>query len=185
MLRVRPCASGPPAVASAGMIHSRARHWTGIYAELSKAKLSALVVATTTGGFLFAGAPIAWPALAAVTVGTSLAACSANTFNQTIEHEYDALMVRPLPTGRISTAHAAMFGVASGVASTALLAAFTNPLTAGLGAANILLVCQHRLAVAESTRYAHRPGCDYADTSVAWKYFHAFRCHSTPGFTRR
>ena len=119
------------------------RTWGGIYMEISKARLSALVVATTSAGFLFAGGPVHWSALAAVTVGTTLAAASANTFNQTIEREYDALMrrtrQRPLPTGRISPAHAAGFGVATGVASTALLAATTNPLTAGLGAANILL----------------------------------------------
>jgi heme o synthase len=119
------------------------RKWGGIYMEVSKARLSALVVATTSAGFLFAGGPVHWSALAAVTVGTTLAAASANTFNQTIEREYDALMrrtrQRPLPTGRISPAHAAGFGVATGVASTAMLAATTNPLTAGLGAANILL----------------------------------------------
>ena len=111
--------------------------------ELSKAKLSALVVATTSAGFLFAGGPVDWPAFAAVTVGTSLAACSANTFNQAVEKQYDALMVRtkrrPLPTGRISVRHAFVFGAATGLLSTAILAVFTNNTTAVLGAANILL----------------------------------------------
>jgi len=86
---------------------------------------------------------VGWSALAAATVGTTLAAASANTFNQTMEQQYDAMMrrtrQRPLPTGRISTTHAASFGAATGAASTALLAAFTNPATAFLGAANILL----------------------------------------------
>ena len=119
------------------------KEWTGIYMELSKARLSALVVATTSAGFLFAGGPVDWPAFAAVTVGTSLAACSANTFNQAIEKQYDSLMVRtkrrPLPTGRISQRHAFAFGIATGLVSTAILAAFTNNTTAALGAANILL----------------------------------------------
>jgi len=119
------------------------RRAMGIYGELSKVRLSSLVVATTSAGFLFAGGPVQWPALAAVTVGTSLAAASANTFNQVIERDYDALMrrtrQRPLPTGRISAGHAAGFGVCTGLASTAWLAAATNPLTAGLGAANIAL----------------------------------------------
>ena len=131
--------AGPKAAPQKGAI----RKWGGIYMEISKARLSALVVGTTSAGFLFAGGPVHWSALAAVTVGTTLAAASANTFNQTIERDYDALMrrtrQRPLPTGRISAAHAAGFGMATGVASTALLAATTNPVTAGLSAANILL----------------------------------------------
>jgi protoheme IX farnesyltransferase len=133
-------ATGPKASSSQ---KGAVRKWGGIYMEISKARLSALVVGTTSAGFLFAGGPVHWSALAAVTVGTTLAAASANTFNQTIERDYDALMrrtrQRPLPTGRISVAHAAGFGVATGVASTAMLAATTNPLTAGLSAANILL----------------------------------------------
>jgi hypothetical protein len=33
------------------------RGWAGVYSELSKARLSALVVATTSAGFLFHGGP--------------------------------------------------------------------------------------------------------------------------------
>jgi heme O synthase-like polyprenyltransferase len=40
------------------------------------------VVLTTSAGFLAAGGPVAWGPLAAVSVGTMLAAGSANTFNQ-------------------------------------------------------------------------------------------------------
>lgn len=36
------------------------RKWLGIYSELSKARLSALVVSTTSAGFLFAGMPMNW-----------------------------------------------------------------------------------------------------------------------------
>jgi protoheme IX farnesyltransferase len=46
---------------------------------------------------------------------------------------------RPLPAGRISRVHACAFGAANAVCGTALLAAFCNPVSAGLGAANILL----------------------------------------------
>eukprot|EP01050_Picozoa_sp_SAG11_P003522 SAG11_NODE_201_length_12551_cov_67.866126_6_plen_378_part_00 len=120
-----------------------ARHWLGIYAELSKARLSALVVATTSAGFLFAGAPVDWQSFVAVTIGTSLAACSANTFNQIIERNFDALMTRtkrrPLPTGRVSALHAAGFAIFTGVMSTTLLAVCTNHTTAALGAFTIVL----------------------------------------------
>jgi hypothetical protein len=54
----------------------------GVYAELSKARLSALVVMTSSAGYLAAGGPIEWATLSSLCVGTMLAAGSANTFNQ-------------------------------------------------------------------------------------------------------
>lgn len=115
----------------------------GIYSELSKARLSALVVATTSAGYLMAGGPISGTTLAATCVGTTLAACSANTFNQVWEHRLDALMNRtrgrPIPSGRISPRHALAWGAASGLSSAAVLAVGANPLTAALGVGNIAL----------------------------------------------
>ena len=77
-----------------------------IYSQLSKARLSSLVVMTTSAGFLMAGTPIGWSGLAAVSIGTTLAACSANTFNQVYEIKTDSLMNRtrgrPLPRNKIS-----------------------------------------------------------------------------------
>lgn len=112
-----------------------------IYDELSKSKLSALVVMTTGAGFLMAGGPVSWTSLTAACVGTSLAASSANTFNQVWERNHDKLMNRtfrrPLPSGRISPAHALAWGATTGIASTAILAVGCNPLTAALGAFNI------------------------------------------------
>ncbi|TMW66410.1 hypothetical protein Poli38472_004175 [Pythium oligandrum] len=113
----------------------------GIYKELSKARLSALVVMTTGAGFLMAGGPISWGSFAAATVGTSLAAASANTFNQAWEIELDAKMQRthkrPLPSGRISRSHALAFGATTAAVSTGILAAGCNPLVASLGLFNI------------------------------------------------
>ena len=113
----------------------------GLYAELSKARLSALVVVTAGAGYA-AGAEVFDPVtFSCVAAGTSLAAASANTFNQWIERNRDKLMKRtcerPLPSGRISTSEAFGWGVASAGSSTALLLAGTNPVTAGLGAFNI------------------------------------------------
>ena len=119
------------------------KHWAKIYAELSKARLSALVVATTTTGFLMAGTPVDWTACAAVSAGTTLAACSAATWNQIFETRTDGLMKRtrnrPLPSGRISPRHAAAFGAATAASSGAVLLAGTNPITAALGLGNIAL----------------------------------------------
>lgn len=112
-----------------------------IYSQLSKARLSALVVMTTSAGFFMAGAPVGWGTLAATCVGTTLAACSANTFNQLYEVKTDALMNRtrgrPLPMGKISRMHATVWGLGTGVASAGLLAMGAGPLVAGLGVFNI------------------------------------------------
>lgn len=104
---------------------------------------SALVVLTTSAGFLAAGGPVAWVPLTAVSVGTMLAACSANTFNQLIETENDRHMkrtfLRPLPSRRASRPFAMAWGLGSAGASAAILAAGTTPLTVALGMGNLAL----------------------------------------------
>lgn len=113
----------------------------GLYAELSKARLSSLVVITAGAGYAAAGGEMDYTTMAALCGGTSLAAGSAGTFNQIIERNRDKLMKRTcnraLPAGRISFNHATGWGVFSGLTSTAILAAGTNPVTTALGVANI------------------------------------------------
>lgn len=96
-----------------------------IYPELSKYRLSALVVVTSGAGFLCAGAPIDMCSMTAVTIGTAFCAASAGTFNQVIEQGHDAKMLRtrlrPLPSGRIGTNEALTWGFSTGIAGTALL----------------------------------------------------------------
>ncbi|CAM9159944.1 unnamed protein product, partial [Discosporangium mesarthrocarpum] len=114
-----------------------------VYSQLSKYRLSSLVVMTTSAGYLAAGGPVDVASLSAACLGTMLASSSANTFNQVIETKNDALMKRtrsrPLPAGRISRSHALQWAVASGGAGFAVLSAGTNPLTAVLGVGNIFL----------------------------------------------
>ncbi|CAB1096120.1 unnamed protein product [Ectocarpus sp. CCAP 1310/34] len=122
---------------------AEAGHLMKLYSQLSKHRLSALVMSTTSAGYLAAGGPVDALALTSACVGTMLASSSANTFNQVIETANDARMhrtrARPLPSGRISRQHALGWGVASGTAGISVLAAGSNPLTATLGAANLLL----------------------------------------------
>ncbi|KAI7863497.1 protoheme IX farnesyltransferase [Spinellus fusiger] len=77
------------------------------------------------------------------TLGTALCISSANAINQWIEIPYDAQMLRTrnrvLGRRQLSSVHAFGFGVATGTAGVTLLATMVNPLTAALGAANILL----------------------------------------------
>ena len=111
--------------------------------QLSKPVLSGLVVASGTAGFLMAGSPIHFGALASVTVGTFLTAFSANTFNQCYEVKTDALMKRtrnrPLPSGKLSVKQALGWGALCGVTGYGVLALGCNQLTALLGVGNIAL----------------------------------------------
>ena len=115
--------------------------WSRIYMELAKSRLSGLVVATTAAGHLMHSAPLDPTTLVAALGGTFLCSASANSFNQLIEVRNDAAMVRtakrPLPSGRISRTHAAVWASASGLSGVALLAAGTNCVTATLGAATL------------------------------------------------
>ena len=115
----------------------------GIYGELSKVRLSSLVVVTTGAGFLATGLPIDWAVLGTTCVGTAFCAASANTFNQTLEQEYDSKMnrtnSRPLPSGRVSTTEATMWGITAGAVGSSMLLLTSNPVVAALGLGNIFL----------------------------------------------
>lgn len=119
------------------------QHNFRLYMQLSKYRLSALVMATTSAGYLAAGGPVDAVVLSCACLGTMLASSSANTFNQVLETSNDAQMKRtrnrPLPSGRISRSHALGWGTMSGAAGITVLAAGTNLLTAALGAANLFL----------------------------------------------
>ncbi|CAI5515205.1 unnamed protein product [Closterium sp. Naga37s-1] len=105
---------------------------------------SLLVVATAAAGFVMgSGDHVDWAGLGWTSLGTFLAAASANTWNQVYEVANDALMKRtrgrPLPAGRMTRQHAIAWGLLTGASGLAILATQTNSMTAGLGAANIAL----------------------------------------------
>ncbi|KAL9237737.1 hypothetical protein vseg_012251 [Gypsophila vaccaria] len=119
-------------------------HYGRCYWELSKARLSMLVVATSgTGYVLGSGQVIDFAGLCWTCAGTMMVAASANSLNQVFEVKNDALMKRtmqrPLPSGRMTVLHAACWASSMGVAGTALLACQANALAAGLAASNLLL----------------------------------------------
>ncbi|TQD86059.1 hypothetical protein C1H46_028398 [Malus baccata] len=121
-----------------------ARHYGQCYWELSKARLSMLVVATSGTGFILgSGHAIDFAGLCCTCAGTMMVAASANSLNQVFEKQNDAKMNRtknrPLPSGRITIPHAVTWASAAGLAGTALLASKANMLAAGLGASNLIL----------------------------------------------
>ncbi|WFD00307.1 heme o synthase [Malassezia yamatoensis] len=121
-----------------------------VYRQLSKSRLTFLVVLSGMMGYALCPAalcvPTALPSvirLLALAGGMTLCSASANALNQIIEAPYDAQMARtkarPLPRRAIVPAHAFAMASASAVTGVAILASLVNPLTAALGAANIVL----------------------------------------------
>ncbi|KAI8318615.1 protoheme IX farnesyltransferase [Martensiomyces pterosporus] len=114
-----------------------------VYGDLSKDKLTAFVVLTAMAGYAIAPGATQVGTLLWTTMGTTLCSASANSFNQWIEVPYDAQMSRtrnrPLARHALAPLHALAFGATTGAAGVASLWVFVNPLTAGLGLANIVL----------------------------------------------
>jgi heme o synthase len=114
------------------------------YKQLSKARLSALVVATAAAGYA-AGSEerIDWKGMGWTSLGTMLTASSANALNQAYEIANDARMrrtaTRPLPAGRMTRSHALVFALLTGGTGLWILAKHANGTTAALGAANLAL----------------------------------------------
>jgi heme o synthase len=119
----------------------------GLYMDLTKARLSALVVLTTAVGFLVAvpagPSGIDWMLLLWTVLGTSLAAGSAAAFNQLVEVARDRKMrrtqSRPLPSRRMSMVHAFIAATVMGYLGIAILGVMVNMLASGLALLTILI----------------------------------------------
>ena len=124
------------------------RDWIISWCELTKARLTLLVLFTTSIGFGLGTAGAAdWAGMSRVLMGTALVAGAAAALNQYREREWDARMRRtehrPLPAGRLQPLTAYWFGMVSSLAGLVYLAWAVNPLTSLLGAitlGNYLLV---------------------------------------------
>ena len=137
--------SSPPVPLSAYRLSPAltVRTLPNIYAQLSKSRLTFLVVLTSAAGVAISPLPASVPTLLATAVGTALCSASANTLNQLQEVPFDAQMVRtrmrPLVRKAISSLHATGFAVVTGTLGPILLYTMVNPITAALGLANIAL----------------------------------------------
>ncbi|KAG2241217.1 hypothetical protein Bca52824_096801 [Brassica carinata] len=121
------------------------QHYARCYWELSKARLSMLVVATSGTGYILGtgNAAVDLAGLCYTCAGTMMIAASANSLNQIFEISNDAkmkrTMKRPLPSGRISVPHAVAWATIAGTSGACLLASKTNMMAAGLASANLVL----------------------------------------------
>jgi protoheme IX farnesyltransferase len=112
------------------------------YLELTKPRISMLVVVTAVPALLLAGQGmppprVFWAALA----GTLMAAGSAACFNMYFDRDIDGLMSRtrrrPLPSGRLAPASAIGLGATLAAGSWVTLVTFTNALAGLLALASI------------------------------------------------
>ena len=114
------------------------------YAELSKPRISVLVLLTVAIGF-YLGSDGRWElaTLLHALLGIALVAAGSSALNQFIERDTDARMDRtanrPLPAGRMQPGEVLAFGIAAGAFGCVYLAATVNLLTMALAAATLLI----------------------------------------------
>jgi protoheme IX farnesyltransferase len=112
--------------------------------QLTKARLSLLVVVTTWLGYCMAAqGPIDWARLFHAIFGTAIAAAAAAVLNQVAESDVDRLMERtrhrPIPGGRIRRGNAAALGLFLCVAGCSYLWLTVSVLSAVLAAGTVAL----------------------------------------------
>ena len=120
-----------------------ARERLADFLELTKPRVTSLVVVTTLVGFyLGSRGPMDLLLLLNTLLGTVLVAAGTSALNQYVEREEDGRMLRtrrrPLPAGRLDPGHALVFAVAMSIAGLVHLALTVNLLTAGLAALTLL-----------------------------------------------
>jgi heme o synthase len=107
------------------------------YAELTKLRVTTLIVMTAWCGYFFGAhkAGVSWLSwgLFHSLFGIGLVSSGTAALNEVLERDVDAHMrrtaLRPLPAGRMSLLHAAVVGGLAAVGGSIYLAVFTNPLT--------------------------------------------------------
>jgi len=114
------------------------------YSQLLKPNLSFMVVFSSVIGYLLApNTQFAWKEVSILFLGGILVTGGANTINQILEREGDALMKRtmnrPIPTGRISTTEAWILAAIAGISGALLLGLYFNPLAGALSFLSYLL----------------------------------------------
>ncbi|XP_053201675.1 protoheme IX farnesyltransferase, mitochondrial-like [Panonychus citri] len=113
------------------------------YLKLSKFRLTSLVVLTTLAGYTMGCSSFDPIVASASLIGTGLTSAAAASLNQFLEIPFDSQMMRtrnrPLVLGQLSSGRAFSFSIISGTIGLTTLATFVNPLTAALGAFNLVL----------------------------------------------
>lgn len=112
--------------------------------ELTKARLTVMVLLTTLAGYGLASRGVFdWATLGHTLLGTALVAICSSILNQALERDTDALMrrtqVRPFVTRRLPLTETIIAGLVLGALGLAELAWFVNGLTALLSAVTLVI----------------------------------------------
>ncbi len=107
------------------------------YAELTKARITALIVMMAWSGYFFgahkSGLSVLSAALVHALLGVGLVSSGTAALNEVLESAVDARMrrtsQRPLPAGRMTRAHAAAIGLVFTLGGSFYLGVYANPLT--------------------------------------------------------
>lgn len=113
------------------------------YYLLTKPRIIPLLLITTAASMFMAGEGHVDAFLLVVTLlGGTLAAASAQTFNcvydQDIDYDMKRTRNRPIPSGKVRSSHAIIFGIVLGIMSFSLLAIWVNLLSALLAMMGII-----------------------------------------------
>src|SRR5436190_13179799 len=114
------------------------RERVAAYAELTKPRITFLIVLTSAAGFALASpGALDYLALLRALLGIGLLSSGIATLNQYAERDLDGLMRRtanrPLPAGKLAPWEALAFGAGMTILAEAYLLVLVNPLTALLG----------------------------------------------------
>lgn len=128
--------NSPNATEAMAPITAKAR--VGAYFELTKPRITSLIMLTSAAGFaLGSRGAVNYVLLAHALVGIGLLSSGIGTLNQFIERDLDGLMRRtadrPLPSGRLFPIEALWFGVLLTAGAEVYLAVLVNTLTSLLG----------------------------------------------------
>ncbi len=107
------------------------------YAELTKARITTLIVLTAWSGYFFGAHKSGLPAwsigLLHALLGVALVSSGTAALNEVLESDVDARMLRtarrPVPAGRMTKSHAATIGLVLTLGGSLYLALFANALT--------------------------------------------------------
>lgn len=127
-----------PAVAVIERSRLSFRERVAAYAELTKPRITFLIVLTSAAGFaLGSRGPIDYLGMLSALFGIGLLSSGIATLNQYAERDLDGLMrrtaTRPLPAGKLAPWEALAFGAAITILAEVYLLVFVNPLSALLG----------------------------------------------------
>lgn len=132
-----------------------------LFLQLTKAKISVMVVVTTATGYVLAADPLTLHIVLPL-LGTLLLALGASALNQYQEREIDALMrrtrQRPIPSGRITPGGALRVSVGLLVAGLAILASTSGLTAAGLGLLAVVWYNGFYTHLKRISRFAAVPG---------------------------